>query len=83
MHEIGLDISGQFSKSVEELPAEFLASLDYLITLCEEECPVTTTNAKRLHWPFPDPAQQLQSFREVRDGIKHKLQEFGKEAGLL
>jgi protein-tyrosine-phosphatase len=50
-------------------------------TLCAEEvCPVIVSKAKKIHWPFPDPAghggtdeQQLQRFRETRDAIAAKL----------
>jgi protein-tyrosine-phosphatase len=41
--------------------------------------------AKKLHWPFSDPAGngsddvQLERFREVRDKIKDRITEFKKE----
>lgn len=85
MAEIGIDLSQHFSKSVEDLSPQFLAGLDYVITLCAEEvCPVLITKAKKLHWPFPDPATQdpisddeaLRRFREARDAISSKLNGF-------
>lgn len=92
LREIGIDISSHFSKSTDDLPPGFLDGLDYVITLCAEEvCPVLHSRAKRLHWPFPDPAdkggsdversrehyeEQLQRFREVREGIREKIREF-------
>jgi arsenate reductase (thioredoxin) len=85
MREIGVDISGHRSKSVDDLPPEFLADLDYVITLCAEEvCPVLLSQARKLHWPFPDPAtrdplpeaEALQRFRAARDAIARKLEEF-------
>lgn len=88
MGEIGLDISGHFSKSVDDLPSEFVRSLDYVITLCAEEvCPTLIgSNAKRYHWPFPDPAKEtfseqeaLERFRDARDRIHARLLEFRKE----
>jgi arsenate reductase len=83
--EVGIDISKHRSKSVAELPRDFVDSLDYVITLCAEEvCPVLPGRAKRLHWPLPDPAGregpdevQLQRFREARDSIKARLVELG------
>ena len=89
MKEIGLDISKQFSKSTDDLSPAFLVQLDYVITLCAEEvCPVMSSQtAKKLHWPFPDPAskeplpeeESLRRFREARDGIKTRLLELKKE----
>jgi arsenate reductase len=78
MREIGIDISGQRPKSVDQLPVH---EADLVITLCAEEvCPVVPGRVKRLHWPLPDPAAatgpeeaQLQVFREARDEIARKL----------
>lgn len=84
MNEIGIDISNHFSKSIEELPREFLANLDYVITLCAEEvCSAIVSSAKKLHWPLPDPAikdplpelEMLKRFREARDAIRERLEE--------
>ncbi|MCP5468119.1 MAG: arsenate reductase ArsC [Deltaproteobacteria bacterium] len=81
MNEIGIDISEQYSKSVEEIDPE---NIDVVISLCMEEvCPVFLGHAERLHWPFPDPASmtpfgqdRLVGFRQVRDMIKAKLEEW-------
>lgn len=91
MKEIGLDISTHFSKSTNDLSPKFLAGLDYVITLCAEEvCPVLPSQrAKKLHFPFPDPASSdplpdeimLNRFREARDNIKVRLLELNKEIG--
>jgi arsenate reductase len=88
MKEIGLDISTQYSKSVNGLSPKFLSQLDYVITLCAEEvCPVTVAKGKKLHWPMTDPGKEgskdekLQSFRKVRDEIKVKLLALKAEAG--
>lgn len=87
LQEIGIDISNQKSKSVETIKGK----IDYVITLCAEEvCPVFLGAAKKIHWPFPDPADvnenseaKLNSFREVRDGIKKKITEFANQLNLL
>jgi len=76
--ELGLDISGQYSKSVNDLPPE---GVEAVITLCAEEvCPVFLGKARRLHWGLPDPAgngateaAQLQAFRDVRDELVRRL----------
>ena len=78
MSEIGIDISGQRSKSVDEIDPK---TVDTVITLCAEEvCPVFLGKAERIHWPLPDPGQgkntdeeKLQSFREVRDEIGRRV----------
>ena len=90
MKEIGIDISKHYSKSVDDLSPKFLASLDFVITLCAEEvCPVLVSKAKKLHWPFPDPASKdplpddvlLKRFREARDAIKERMEQFKMELG--
>lgn len=82
--EIGIDISKRQSKSVDDLPKDFVANLDYVITLCAEEvCPVVILKAKKLHWPHPDPAGGgLDGFRKTRDQIREKLLAFKQELGL-
>ncbi len=86
MNEIGIDISAHYSKSVIDLNPNFVNNLDYVITLCAEEvCPVIITKAKRLHWPFPDPAgngsneELVERFRHARNDIRKRLQEFHTE----
>ncbi len=62
-----------YSKSLSDLPTQFLENLDFVITLCqEEECPFIFSKAKQLHWPFQDP-KDLDTFRLVRDQIKSKI----------
>lgn len=84
MNEIGLDISKHYSKSYDELSPQFVDNLDYVITLCAEEvCPMIVSKAKKLHWPFLDPAskeplseeESLKRFRNARDSIRQRLLE--------
>lgn len=92
MHEIGVDISKQFSKSVDELSPKFIVGLNFIITLCAEEvCPtMVAPKAKRLHWPFKDPASKeplsdeelTARFREARDNISDAIQKFKIEHSL-
>lgn len=83
MNEIGLDISHHRSKSVDEFLGR---QLDFVITVCssaKETCPVFPGNAKRLHWPFDDPAAvagseevRRQAFRKIRDQIHGRIRLF-------
>ena len=80
MAELGIDISGQRSKPVEDID---VGALDLVVTLCAEEvCPVLPGRVRRLHWPIPDPASQDTSiapdamrerFRTARDQIRARL----------
>ena len=90
MREVGIDISSQRSRSVQEVDP---ASVDTVITLCMEEvCPVFLGHARRLHWPLPDPASKdpnispdelYARFRTVRHVLELKLSQLGAEEGLL
>ena len=81
MAEIGIDISGQRSKSVSEID---VGAVDLVITLCAEEvCPVLPGKVRRLHWPITDPASKDTSlpaevmrerFRTARDQIRARLE---------
>jgi arsenate reductase len=86
MKEIGIDISGQRSKSLEEFSEQ---PFDYVITVCDnanQTCPIFPGKATRIHWSFPDPVlavgseeQVMNAFRLVRDEIKAKLTSFVAE----
>ncbi len=76
MEEIGIPLTGQYSKDVREYMGKL--HLSYLITVCanaEEKCPTTFPGVgQRMHWAFDDPAAvegtdevKLAKFREVRD----------------
>jgi thioredoxin type arsenate reductase len=68
MAELGIDISGQRSKPVEEIDTD---GLDLVVTLCAEEvCPVLPGKVRRLHWPVADPARQGLSVEEARDAFR-------------
>lgn len=88
MNEIGIDISKHYSKSYDELSPKFIVGIDYIITLCAEEvCPrMAAPKAQKLHWGFTDPAnakatreEQLAIFRDIRDGIKSKIEAFANQ----
>ncbi len=82
MQELGVDISGQRSKSMDEfLGQEF----DYVITVCDnarQACPTFPGRAVRIHWSLEDPAaaggpieERLTVFRLVRDRLLTHLRE--------
>ena len=83
MRELGIDISGHRSKSVDEFAGKHF---DYVITVCDnakESCPVFPATTQRIHWSFPDPAAvegseaaRLAAFRQARDAIRTRLREF-------
>ncbi len=85
MKEIGIDISGHRSKSLDEfLDDEF----DYVITVCDhanQSCPVFSGPAKRLHWSIDDPvisgseSEELASFRQARDELQQRIRKFIQE----
>ena len=82
MAEIGIDISGHRSKSVDEFQG---LNFDFVITTCDvarETCPVFPGIARHLHCSFNDPAavrgseeEIISAFRKVRDEIKSRIQE--------
>jgi arsenate reductase (thioredoxin) len=81
MGEIGIDISGQESKTLDRYLHE---PFDHVITVCDdanEACPFFPGAASRLHWSFEDPSkaegseeERLAAFRRVRDGIGDRVQ---------
>jgi len=81
MAELGIDISGQESKTLDRYVNE---PFDAVITVCDqanEACPVFFGARERLHWSFPDPSkaggteeQQLEVYRQVRDAIHQRIQ---------
>ena len=84
MKEIGIDISGQRSKSVDEFTGQ---EFDYVITVCDnakETCPIFAGRTERIHESFEDPPppgarsddETLAIFRRVRDQIREWLQGF-------
>lgn len=85
MREIGIDLSGHRSKSVDEF---LVQQFDFVITVCDnanEACPVFPGNVQRVHWPFEDPAavvgseeERLAAFRKVRNQIRDRIKAWWK-----
>jgi arsenate reductase len=83
MREIGIDISGQESKSVDRFVGE---PFSWVITVCDqarEVCPYFPGADATAHWGLDDPSEALGSeqerlavFRRVRDEIRDRLRMF-------
>lgn len=71
MEEIGIDISNQYPKKLEEIPSE----LDILITMgCNVECPYVPCKYKK-DWGLDDPAgKPVDEFRKIRNIIKERVE---------
>ena len=78
--EIGIDISKNRSKSVDEFVGK---EIDYVLTVCDnakENCPYFPAETRLVHHSFEDPAEtpgneetKLAVFRRVRDQIREYL----------
>ncbi len=88
MKEIGISLSGQYSKHIREYMGKM--HFGYLITVCdeaEENCPTAFPSiSQRIHWSFEDPAsfvgsdeEKLAKFREVRDQIEQRIKAWLEE----
>lgn len=84
MLEVGVDISEQRSKAVEEL---LDLELDYVVTVCDgahESCPVFPGRARIVHRGFEDPPklaeaaaseeEALSHYRRIRDQIRELVE---------
>ena len=86
LQEIGIDISGNRSKSVDEFAD---LEIDYVLTVCDnalENCPYFPARTRRIHKSFEDPVSvegdeetRLSAFRAARDEIRTYLEKFNKE----
>ena len=83
MDEIGIDISGQTSKTLERFIG---APFAWLITVCDsakEACPTLPGVAQQAHWSIDDPAKvttspekRMAAFRVARDDIRNRVHMF-------
>ena len=83
MKEIGIDISAQRSKHLDEYGEE---EFNYIVTLCDhaaKTCPFFPGKGERIHHSFPDPAaeegireEKIETFRRVRDGLREFILSF-------
>jgi len=71
MAEVDMDISGQESKSVEELGD---MDFDYVITVCDhahQTCPVFPAQTKVSHVGFDDPPRLSEGARDEEEAMAH------------
>ncbi|MHA1271814.1 MAG: arsenate reductase ArsC [Promethearchaeota archaeon] len=90
IEELGIDMSNQVSKKLNELDE---THFDIVITLCshaEKVCPTIPGIKEILYWPFEDPVvfegseeEKLKKFREIRDLIKEKIISYLKTKEIL
>jgi arsenate reductase len=83
MRELGIDISGHRSKSVDEFTGQ---SFDYVLTVCDsakERCPFFPGKTVKIHRSFEDPAglqgsddERTRLFRRVRDEMRDYFRGF-------
>jgi len=83
MRELGIDISGQRSKSIDKFLGQ---PFDYVITVCDnanQNCPLFPAATHRIHWSVEDPAAvtgdlqtRLGAFRAARDELHDRLSKF-------
>jgi arsenate reductase (thioredoxin) len=81
MAEVGIDIAGLQSKTLDHYLGE---PFDDVITVCDaavEACPVFFGAKRQRHWSFPDPSkatgseeEQLAVYREIRDAIRSRIE---------
>ncbi len=76
MAEIGCDLGGQRSKSLDELPK---VKFDAVVTMgCGDECPFIPAE-RHEDWSIPDPKDlPLEEFRRVRDLIGQRVRELAE-----
>jgi arsenate reductase len=87
MAELGIDISRQRSKSVDEFRD---TDFDLVVTVCDQaaqNCPLWLGPGQVKHMGFPDPAaaigseaERLEVFRQVRDGLRQEVLRYLEEA---
>lgn len=85
MDEIGIDISKQRAKSVNEFLGQ---QFDYVITVCnnvKQTCPIFPGQYEKIHWDLEDPAEAQGSeeeriviFRRIRYEIEQKIKDWIK-----
>jgi arsenate reductase len=85
MHEIGIDVSRQWSKHVDDFEGQ---SFNYVITVCDtakESCPVFP-GGEQLHWSIEDPSDieargvpLVEAFRIAREELRKRIETFAAE----
>ena len=81
MAELGVDIAGQTSKTLERYLGDRFAAV---VTVCDDAgrtCPFFPGGERRIHWSIPDPsgvdgsdAERLAAFRAARDDLHARIE---------
>ena len=93
MLELGIDISKNKTKSIEEILRKNIR-FDYVIFVCAESqtnsCPVVPYEAKKIYWPIDDPSLlsgtamlKLKKIALIRDKIQVLVKDFIEEYEIL
>lgn len=87
MREIGIDISGALSKTIDRFLGE---PFDWVVTVCDRAraaCPAIPGARQTDHWDVDDPAcaggtdgERLAAFRRARDEIDERVVAFVRAA---
>ena len=88
MDEIGIDIAGQTSKTLEPFLSQ---SFNWLVTVCDqakEACPTLPGVRQQAHWSVEDPsavtgdeAERLAAFRAARNDLEGRIRTFLADRG--
>jgi arsenate reductase (thioredoxin) len=88
MAELGIDIGGQTSKTLEPFLTQ---PFDWLITVCDqakEACPTLPGVRQQAHWSVEDPSGvtgdegvRLAAFRAARDDLRDRIRTFLADRG--
>lgn len=71
MAEQGIDISGHYSKTLDDLKD---VHFDVVITVCghaDETCPVFQGNTKKIHYGFDDPPKLAADAKTEEEALTH------------
>ena len=71
MAEAGVDISGQHSKTIDQLPS---LEFDYVVTVCDhahEACPLFPGKARIIHQGFDDPPRLAAAAKNEKEALTH------------
>jgi arsenate reductase len=84
LQDIGVDPGRLKTKRLEDLSADFLHELDFVITLCDGELSAPQLeHAKHLHWPFPESTSGQVDYRTTVTHLRTQIVEFGREYDIL
>ncbi len=76
MRELGIDISGQWSKTAETYAGQ---DFDVVVATCDEAkevCPMFPGAKRTIHWSIADPVGRgPEAYRAAREAIKARIEE--------